>query len=144
VINYTFAVPPASASQGNIKNGHAQYFLRNHYFNFDVAAQPFRRVTIFASYRVNKDLGQGDRQSNFPAGLFISSYPYSYQSPEARVSLRLNRRVDANFGYQYFNYNESELLRQTQGSYFVVPAPQNYNAHLPYVSLRFYFGHAER
>ena len=143
-IIYTFAVPPASASQGNIKNGRALYFLRNHFFHFDVAAQPFNRVSFFASYRINKDVGQEGRQSDFPAGLFISSYPFSYQSPEARVSLRLNRRVDANFGYQYFNYNESDLLRYNQGNYLVTPRPQNYHAHLPYFSLRFYFGRGER
>jgi len=143
-IIYTFAVPPAPATQGNIRNGRALYFLRNHYFHFDTAAQPFRRVTLFASYRINKDVGQGARQSNFPAGLFLSSYPYSYQSPEARLSIRLNRRVDANFGYQYFNYNESELLRYNQGSYQVSPRAQNYHAHLPYVSLRFYFGRGEQ
>jgi hypothetical protein len=138
VVRYAFAVPPASTSNGQY-TGHALYFVRNHFFHFDTVAQPFRRVTFFASYRINRDGGQGDRLPNMPAGSFVSSYPMSYQSPEARLSLRLNRRLDANFGYQYYNYNESDFV---QVGYNV--RPQNYHAHLPYASLRFYFGHNER
>jgi hypothetical protein len=139
VVRYTFATPPASAPANGFYTGHALYYMRNHFFHFDTVAQPFRRVTFFASYRINRDEGQGDRVSNLPGGLFISSYPMSYQSPEGRVSLRLNRRLDANFGYQYYNYNESKFR---QVGYNV--QPQNYHAHIPYASLRFYFGHAER
>lgn len=43
-------------------------------------------------------------------------------------------RLDWNVGYQYYNYNESPI---------VGPRPQNYHAHLPYTSLRFYFGQRE-
>ncbi|MDT5155667.1 MAG: hypothetical protein QOH51_24, partial [Acidobacteriota bacterium] len=64
-------------------------------------------------------------------GSLISSYPMSYQSPEARVAIRVNRRLDWNLGYQYYNYRESPL---------VSIRPQNYHAHMPYTSLRFYFG----
>jgi hypothetical protein len=139
VVRYTFAVPPASAPANGFYTGHALYYMRNHFFHVDTVAQPFRRVTFFASYRINRDEGQGDRVSNMPGGLFISSYPMSFQSPEARLSLRVHRRVDANFGYQYYNYNESKFR---QVGYNV--RPQNYHAHLPYASLRFYFGRGEQ
>ncbi len=139
VIRYTYAAPPAAAPANGFYTGHALYYLRNHFFHLDTAAQPFRRVTFYASYRINKDEGQGGRLSDMVKGLFISSYPMSYQSPEGRVSFRLNRRLDANFGYQYFNYNESEFVQVGTN----VP-PQNYHAHLPYVSLRFYFGNGDR
>jgi hypothetical protein len=139
VIRYTYAAPPAAAPANGFYTGHALYYLRNHFFHFDAAAQPFRRLTFYASYRINRDEGQGDRLSDMTAGRFISSYPMSYQSPEGRLSLRLDRRLDANFGYQYFNYNESEFVQVGTN----VPA-QNYHAHLPYVSLRFYFGNGDR
>jgi hypothetical protein len=138
VVRYTFATPPASAPANGFFTGHALYYMRNHFFHFDTVMQPFRRVTLFTSYRINLDEGQGDRVSNMPGGLFISSYPMSYQSPEARLSLRLHRRLDANFGYQYYNYNESKFV---QIGYNV--RPQNYHAHIPYASLRFYFGRGE-
>jgi hypothetical protein len=52
------------------------------------------------------------------------------QSPEAKFVLRLHKNVDWIAGYQYFGYE--------------VPFPntstQFYHAHLPYTSLRIYFG----
>jgi hypothetical protein len=118
-------------------NGHSLYFMRNHFFFLDAVSRPFRRVTLYAAYRVNKDTGQGERLAD-PTGTpgsLISSYPMSYQSPEARVAIRVNRRLDWNLGYQYYNYRESPL---------VSIRPQNYHAHMPYTSLRFYWGGGER
>ncbi|HEX7312823.1 MAG TPA: hypothetical protein VF297_02825 [Pyrinomonadaceae bacterium] len=138
VVRYTYAVPPATVPANGFYTGHALYYVRNNFFHLDVTAQPLRRLTFFVSYRINNDDGQGGRVSNMPGGTFISSYPMSYQSPEGRLSLRLHRRLDANFGYQYYNYNESKF-RQVGVN---VPA-QNYHAHVPYASLRFYFGRGE-
>src|SRR5687767_4414370 len=112
------------------------YFSRNHFFFADSVIQIVPRATLYASYRINKDTGQGDRLAD-PTGIpgtLIASYPMSFQSPEARLAIKLHHRVDWNIGYQYYNYNESTL---------VGPRPQNYHAHLPYTSLRFYFGRRE-
>lgn len=136
VIEYAFG---AGVPNAGIR-GRSLYFVRNHFFNFDVVAQPFRRVSLYAAYRVNKDAGQGDRTSDPANSLLVTSYPMTYQSPEARVSFRLNRRLDWNLGYQYYNYNESRLAAYNQGTFIVSPRPQNYHAHLPYTSLRVYFG----
>ncbi len=116
--------------------GHSLYFMRNNFFYVDTTAQVFPRLTLFASYRINKDNGQGDRlaQPTGTPGILISSYPMSFQSPEARLAIKINRVVDWNVGYQYYNYRESPI---------VGPRPQNYHAHLPYTSLRVYFGRRE-
>jgi hypothetical protein len=116
--------------------GHSLYFMRNNFFYVDTTAQLAPRVTLFASYRINKDNGQGSRVADpiGAPGILISSYPMSFQSPEARLAIKINRRLDWNFGYQYYNYNESPL---------VGPRPQNYHAHLPYTSLRLYIGRKE-
>ena len=116
--------------------GHSLYYMRNNFFYVDTTAQIVSRVTLFASYRINKDNGQGNRLAD-PTGIpgtLISSYPMSFQSPEARLAIKINRRLDWNLGYQYYNYRESTL---------VGPRPQNYHAHLPYTSLRIYFGRKE-
>jgi hypothetical protein len=116
--------------------GHSLYFMRNHFFYVDTTAQLVPRVSLFASYRINKDTGQGSRLAD-PIGApgnLISSYPMSYQSPEARLAIKINRQLDWNLGYQYYNYRESSI---------VGPRPQNYHAHLPYMSLRVYFGRQE-
>lgn len=116
--------------------GRSLYYLRNNFFYIDTVGQLFPRATLYVSYRINKDKGQGNRVSDPTGnpGFLVTSYPMSFQSPEARLALRLHRRLDWNVGYQYYNYNESVL---------VGPRPQNYHAHLPYTSLRFYFGRQE-
>lgn len=118
---------------GAYRLGLSEYFLRDNYFFFDVTARPIKRVSVFASYRINDDNGQGDRIAARPEDI-ISSYPIRYQSPEVRLAIRLNKYVDWNVGYQYYDYKE----RQTQPLW--IGWEQNYNAHLPYTSLRFYFG----
>ncbi|MEP6742366.1 MAG: hypothetical protein ABJB61_07690, partial [bacterium] len=116
--------------------GHSLYFMRNNFFFFDTTAVLAPRITLYASYRVNQDNGQGNRLADPTGtpGTLISSYPMNFQSPEARLAIRVNRHLDWNLGYQYYNYNESAL---------VGPRPQNYHAHMPYTSLRFYFGRKE-
>jgi hypothetical protein len=116
--------------------GYSLYFMRNNYFFVDTVTELHRRATLYMSYRINKDNGQGNRVSDPTGtpGTLVTSYPMSFQGPEARLAIRINRRLDWNLGYQYYNYNESEL---------VGPLPQNYHAHLPYMSLRIYFGRGE-
>jgi hypothetical protein len=120
----------------NHPTGHSLGFVRNNFFFADMTAQLTSRLTLYTSYRINKDNGQGSRVADpiGTPGTLISSYPMSYQSPEARLAYRINRHLDWNLGYQYYNYNESQI---------VGPRPQNYHAHLPYTSLRLYFGRKE-
>jgi hypothetical protein len=136
VIEYTYAIPPATVPPNSTLIGNSQYYMRNHFFYVNTSVQITPRIMLYATYRINKDTGQGDRIQNPLAvpGLLITSYPMSYQSPEARLSVKLNRWLDWNVGYQYYNYRESPLV-----SLF----PQNYHAHLPYTSLRLYFGRKE-
>jgi hypothetical protein len=110
--------------------GQSQYFMRDNFFFFNAFVNPSPRVTLFASYRISKDPGQGSRASSDPA-IIIGSYPMAFQSPEARLVIKLNRRIDWNIGYQYYNYRDR---------FFPV---QNYHAHLPFTSLRIYFGGRE-
>jgi hypothetical protein len=116
--------------------GHSLYFMRNNFFYVDSVSQLVPRVTLYTAYRVNKDNGQGNRVADPTGtpGTLIASYPMSFQSPEARLAIRVHNRIDWNIGYQYYNYNESAI---------VGPRPQNYHAHLPYTSLRVYFGRRE-
>lgn len=110
--------------------GISQYFVRDSYFHFDVHARPIKRVSLFASYRINDDRGQGSRLSTRAQDI-ITSYPMRFQSPEIRLAFRLHDNIDWNVGYQYYDYRER------------FNNPQNYNAHLPYTSLRFFFGKAK-
>jgi hypothetical protein len=116
--------------------GNSLYFVRNNFFYVESVSRITPRVTLFTAYRINKDNGQGNRVADPTGnpGTLIASYPMSFQSPEARLAIKLHHRLDWNVGYQYYNYNESTI---------VGPRPQNYHAHLPYASLRLYFGRRE-
>ena len=116
--------------------GNSLYYVRNNFFFFESVARIAPRMTLFTAYRINKDMGQGNRVADPTGnpGILIASYPMSYQSPEARLTIKLHQRLDWNVGYQYYNYNESAI---------VGPRPQNYHAHQPYTSLRLYFGRRE-
>jgi signal peptidase I len=141
--------------------GHALYHQRNNYFFADVTSRLNRRMTLYTSFRMNKDNGQGNTLSD-PAGgtpitggfvppggsspvtanlggTMITSYPMNFVTPEARLSIMLNRHLDWNLGYQYYAYNENGFLKTFPGS----PRAQNYHAHLPYMSLRIYVGRKE-
>ncbi len=116
--------------------GRSLNYVRNNFFYVDSIARFHPRVSLYAAYRINKDNGQGNRPTDPTGtpGFLIASYPMSFQSPEGRLSFTINRWLDWNVGYQYYNYNESPL---------VGPRPENYHAHLPYTSLRLYFGRKE-
>ncbi len=116
-----------STPPGGIGQGMSIYYLRSNYFNLDGWFQPHRRVSVFASYRISRDNSKGDFY-DATTRLIESSYPLSFQSPEARVIFRLTKRLDWNIGYQYYKYDE------------LVRSSQNYSAHLPYTSLRIYLG----
>lgn len=116
---------------GVLTQGISRYFVRDSYFFFDVFANPVKRVSLFASYRIGKDTGQGNLFAAVPQNI-ISSYPFQLHSPEARLAIRLTRNIDWNIGYQYYDYKERLGINQ------------NYSAHLPYTSLKIYFGGADR
>lgn len=126
--------------------GTSFYYLRDSYFFFDVTAHPMKRISFYASYRLDNDTGQGDRVVTRPQDI-ISSYPIRFHTPEARLAIKLTRNIDWNVGYQYYSYRERQYINPfastSPTSSILLPqgiAPQNYMAHLPYTSLRIYFG----
>jgi len=108
--------------------GVSEFYIRDSYYFIDVNAN-FKRVAFFGSYRFNDDNGQGSRVTPPPTSPnIITSYPMQMHSPEFRVAIKLHKNIDWNVGYQYYKYQD------------VFTPAQNYNAHLPYTSVRFYFG----
>jgi hypothetical protein len=126
--------------------GLSAYYQRDSYFFVDVDAHPFKRVGLFASYRFDHDPGQGDRVITRPQDL-IYSYPFTNHMPEIRLAIKLTKNIDWNVGYQYYSYHERQYVSPfgSINTTTLIPqgiAPQNYTAHMPYTSLRFYFGRA--
>ncbi len=115
---------------GVLREGISRYYVREHTAYLDAFVQLHPRASLFASYRINNDRGQRDLVS--PAtNILLNSYPLQFQSPEVRLAIKLNKRLDWNIGYQYYNYKER------------FQTAQDYRAHLPYTSLRLYIGRRE-
>ena len=131
--------------------GISEYYARDGYFFFDVTARPIKRLSLYAAYRVDHDRGQGDRIITRPQDI-ITSYPITFHTPEVRLAVKLTRNIDWNLGYQYYSYREVPYFNPFAAVPYPVPAggapypffqifqAQNYMAHLPYTSLRIYFG----
>ncbi len=115
---------------GPVNLGLSRYLLRSNYGYFDGWFRPHERVSFFGAYRISKDTGSGDMFSITPA-VIEGNYPIDFQSPEFRLIFKINDSIDWNVGYQYYNFNEK------------FENNQDYRAHLPYISLRFYFGGAK-
>jgi hypothetical protein len=108
--------------------GQSRYFMRDNFFFATGYVRLGSRATLFGGYRIHDDAGQSDRVAT--PNMLIGSFPYDLQSPEAKVVIKLHKNVDWIAGYQYFGYEEN----------FPNTAREFYHAHLPYTSLRIYFG----
>ena len=108
------------------QNGTSLYFMRNNYFFFNTRCQIVPRATLFVGYNINDDSGQGNRVPTSATQL-LSSYPLRFQSPEAKLTVKITENIDWNAGWKYFGYKEKFLSNQ------------DYRAHTSYVSLRIGF-----
>ena len=123
------AKTPIRINVGTTQQGLSEFYVRDRYFYVEGSAKLHKRFSIYGTYRMNKDNGQGDIATppvNSPN--IVASYPMQMDSPEVRLAIRLSKNIDWNIGYQYYNYDD------------VQTPSQNYKAHLPYTSVRFYFG----
>jgi hypothetical protein len=124
-------------SSGALTRDASVYVSNIHAASLNVRAS-VRRIDLFAGYTHVQDTG-GEYPGTRPVivdpsdpgvrttGIGFQIYPLTYQSPMARVSVRLNNRVRLNAGYQYYRYAESVL------------AAQNYRAHTGFSSLTWSF-----
>jgi len=117
-------------------NALSEYFVRDNYFFIDATVRPHKRISFFGSYRWNKDLGFGDRAIPGPTEAYLlGGYPFDFKTPEVKAAIRINRYIDWNIGYQYYDYKEEPEQNIRWGVPF-----QNYSAHMPYMSVRIYLG----
>jgi hypothetical protein len=133
ILNYLNTSDPNAAS-------FSFYTSNLNLVNFGTRIQPHERLTLYFGYNLAKDTGDDRSQLTFPTTLtpnypnfasdgtsFFNSYPLSYQSPQARLSVRLADKLSWNFGWQFYNYSED------------FSAQQNYHAHVGYSSFRWSF-----
>ena len=91
---------------------------------------------LYTGYSITKDNGDGRAslapQATAAGQVFynVQTFPMTFQSPLARLSVRINEKVRWNLGWQYYGYDEKfGLLGLNQG----------YRAHTGYTSLLWAF-----
>ncbi len=91
------AGPQSALYVSNVHSGHATV-------RFALAS----RADFSLGYMRVQDTGDGRAQLAAGAGAFPSAQvlPLTFDSPQARVSIRLHSRLRLNFGYQYYRYAE--------------------------------------
>ncbi len=93
-----------------------------------------KRLSMYAGYHRVQDTGDGRERAAVPPGgadhgsalaLFreVQTFPLAFESPLARLTLRIRPGIAWNVGYQYYRYAESFL------------SFQNYRAHTGYTSM---------
>jgi hypothetical protein len=118
--------------------GRSEFYVRENHFYFDVNVRPHHRLAFYVAYRYNDDNGQGNRVITRAQDM-IHSTPFTTHNPEAKVTWRITRNIDWNIAYQYNEYRDREYRHPFAVPQVIIPA-QNYTAHMPYTSLRIYFG----
>ena len=129
----------AGTSFSQLQTGYASMYISNiHAANLGVRFSVRKRADIFLGYSITKDVGDG-RASAVPAGTSdpvqaqldaFQTFPLTFESPMARVSIRIRPKLRWNAGYQYYGYAEQFQLFSNA---------QNYHAHTGYTSLLWEF-----
>jgi hypothetical protein len=112
---------------GALVRNNGLYRSEIHAGNLGVRLATGRRVEWYAGYSVTRDNAGGGALYPGPALLLQQVFPLRYESPLARVSVRLHERLRWNAGYQFYRYAEDTATFQ------------NYRAHTGFTSLLWSF-----
>jgi len=97
-----------------------------------------QRADLYVGYSITRDTGDGRSAAIQPGitdpvqGLLssVETFPLSFQSPLARLSIRLSETFRWNAGYQFYNYHED---------FGLLGLLQNYRANTGYTSISWSF-----
>jgi hypothetical protein len=96
------------------------------------------RASLYAGYSIAKDTGDG-RATAAPAGITdptnallasVQTFPLTYQSPLARLSIRISEKIRWNAGWQYYSYAEM---------FHILGYNQDFHANTGYTSVLWSF-----
>ncbi len=129
----------AGSPRSTLQTAYSSLYVSNlHAANLGTRFTIRKRADVYLGYSITKDTGDG-RATAVPAGVTdpiqallsgVQTFPLSFQSPMARVSIRISPKVRWNAGWQFYNYSEEFNLL---GFY------QNYHANTGYTSILWSF-----
>jgi hypothetical protein len=116
-----------------------QLYLSNiHAANLSAHFGLTRRADLYVGYSITKDTGDGRAAAVLPGvtdpvqTLFgsVQTFPLTYHSPLARVSIRITPKIRWNAGWQFYRYREE---------FGLIGYLQNYRANTGYTSVLWSF-----
>ncbi len=125
----------ADTPRVTLETGESLYISNIHAANLGLRLSIRKRADLYLGYNITLDTGDG-RSALLPPGTInallynVQTFPLNFQSPLARLTIPLTKKVKWNVGYQYYGYNEQFGLYSNY---------QNYHAHTGYTSVLWAF-----
>jgi hypothetical protein len=135
----------AGTGRSLLQQDNSLYLSNVHAGNFGARFAVMKRADVYVGYTITKDTGDGRAvatgsltvtdpaaAANPAAALFagVQTFPLSYQSPLARVSVRITPKLRWNVGWQFYNYHEE---------FGLLGYSQNFHANTGYTSVSWAF-----
>ncbi len=113
----------------NQVDGDRSFFISNvHAAHAGVRMVLLKKLDLYGGFASTKDTGSAQAGYTTQSALAAAqSFPLTYLSPQLRLSYRINEKLRANFGYQYYDYSERVI------------ALQDYRAHTGFLSVLWSF-----
>ncbi len=113
----------------NQVDGDRSYFVSNvHAAHAGVRMALLKKLDVYGGFASTKDTGAARAGFTGQSALLAAqSFPLRYVSPQMRLSYRINEKLRANFGYQYYDYAERVI------------SLQDYRAHTGFLSVLWSF-----
>ena len=115
------------------------YLSNVHAANLGAHFGLMKRADLYVGYSITRDTGDGRSAAALQPGITdpvqgllssVQTFPLSFQSPLARLSIRLSEKFRWNAGYQFYNYHED---------FGLLGHLQNYHANTGYTSIAWSF-----
>ena len=135
-INFFAGTPRATEMTGD----QSVYLSNIHAATLGMRFMLNKRADLYAGYSITKDVGDGRSTAtgsvnpvSDPAGAVfaaVQTFPLTFQSPIARISVKITEKLRFNVGYQYYGYKEQFGLYSVN---------ENYRGNTGYTSLLWAF-----
>ncbi len=97
----------------NVRGYSTQFESNIHTVTFLARTAIKKRAALYLGYNLTRDTGDGravqDLGLQNPASAYLAlanTFPMSYQAPLARVSVRMAPKLQWNFGWEFYRYNQ--------------------------------------
>ena len=128
-----------TATRPQLQSAFPSYYISNvHAANLGARFAIRRRADLYVGYSINKDTGDG-RGTAVPVGVTnpvaslldsVQTFPLTYQSPLARLSIRITPKLRWNAGWQFYSYSEM---------FHIFGYDQDFHAHTGFTSVLWSF-----